>query len=189
MSGAAVGVAAAAAAGPAGVLPSKSRAPARVLQRPGETGRALLCKDPHLQGAPALKVSLLRWNFTSVCSASVRFFSLIAGQRADEWEKQKRKEWSNKRGIKAEEMTWNEAGAKKACGLRLLCFSQLGQTPPLPDSPTTTALASILVVISFLFLSNVTHVTQTKTQEWRSSEGSPMQNPSANLLLGTGNQT
>lgn len=58
MSGAAVGVAAAASAGPAGVLPSKSRAPARVLQRPGQTGRALLCKDPHLQGAPTLKVSL-----------------------------------------------------------------------------------------------------------------------------------
>lgn len=96
MSGAAVGVAAAAAAGPAGVLPSKSRAPARVLQRPGQTGRALLCKDPHLQGAPALKVSLLRWNFTSVCSASVRFFSMIAGQRADKWQKQKRKEWSNR---------------------------------------------------------------------------------------------
>lgn len=83
MSGAAVGVAAAVAAGPAGVLPSKSRAPARVLQRPGEAGRALLCKDPHLQGAPAFKVSLLDWNFTSVCSASVRFYSLIAGQHAD----------------------------------------------------------------------------------------------------------
>lgn len=96
MSGAAVGVAAAAAAGPAGVLPPKSRTPAGVLQRPGQAGRALLCKDPHLQGAPALKVSLLRWNSTSVCSATVRALGLIAGQGADKWQKQKREEWSDK---------------------------------------------------------------------------------------------
>lgn len=34
--------------------------------------------------------------------------------------------------VKGGEMTWNEAEAKGARGLRLLCSSQLGQTLPSP---------------------------------------------------------
>lgn len=48
MPGAAVGVAPAAATGPAGVLPQEGRDRAGVFPQPGEAGRALLLQDPRL---------------------------------------------------------------------------------------------------------------------------------------------
>lgn len=60
-------------------------------------------------------------------------------------------------GIKAEEMTWNVARAKEACGLRLLCFSQLGQTLyPLLRPQLPPLRLFCVAVISFLFSSNIT---------------------------------
>lgn len=109
--GAAVGVAAAAVAGPAGVPPSKGRTPAGVLPRPGQAGRALLRQDPRLQRAPALQVSL-----AGVCAprdGNVRYqtwstFVAIAGteQARGQWKERERGSATTRRGgLKAELMT------------------------------------------------------------------------------------
>lgn len=83
--------------------------------------------------------------------SNISYWLLVITQWWIKWDKNKRGGIVNKkeRGDEADELTWNEARAKEACGLRLLCVSQLGQTLYPPPS----CLFSVSV-ISFPFSKN-----------------------------------